>query len=269
MLLGSSCILAAIYLIAGIRAYYAFLIWACLGLLFIACGAGRGLAGIRRVATTAAATLAVGWVAFMAGAGPYSAPYASLIGFGVGPRAASILVTVRNGFIMTGGGTNVVSAQSLDETTSAALFDLSAPGPLAHALAIGLSTLFVPMSLLRGLSVVNFAGGQGMLFVTDIDTLFLDLTLVIGALILIRGWGAMRFNLPYVVFAMSLTLVLTVLMAYVVTNYGTLVRLRVMLAVPLWMVSLGMCRFTARTGPRDSDVAKPPSADTYLHRFPR
>ena len=241
VLLGSSCVLAAIYLTAGIRAYYAFLVWVCLGLLFIACGAERGLSGLRTVAATACVTLAAAWIAFMVGAGAYAAPYASLMGIEVGPRSALMLVTMRNGFIKTGGGTSVVQ-QPVDDKVSLLSFD----APLsqqARALAIGLSTLFVPMSVLRGLSIVTFAGGRGMLSLTDVDTLFLDLTLVVGALILIRGWADMRSNLPYVVFSVSLTLLLTILMAYVVTNYGTLIRLRLMLAVPVWVLPLAMCRF--------------------------
>jgi len=47
-------------------------------------------------------------------------------------------------------------------------------------------------------------------------------------------------NLPYFSFALGMSLVTGALLAYVVTNLGTIVRLRLMSAVPLWMAAAAM-----------------------------
>jgi hypothetical protein len=69
---------------------------------------------------------------------------------------------------------------------------------------------------------------------------------------------------PYVVFATGLTVALALPMAYVVTNFGTLFRLRLMVAAVLWCLplALSMPRATVRAraaGPARSADA-PPSA---------
>ncbi|MGH7335709.1 MAG: hypothetical protein ACREKS_23755 [Candidatus Rokuibacteriota bacterium] len=110
--------------------------------------------------------------------------------------------------------------------------------PYVGRLAIGLATLFVPMSVLRSLSIVQFPGGRGLLFLTDLDTLFLDATMVVAFVLLYRRWRGARRQIPYACFVLLLAGVTAVLLAYVVTNFGTLFRLRLMMAVPVWMLAL-------------------------------
>ncbi len=57
-------------------------------------------------------------------------------------------------------------------------------------------------------------------------------------------------HVPYVWFVVSLALVVGLLLGYIVTNFGTLFRLRLMVAVPLWMLPLAVSstRFAAPAG---------------------
>jgi hypothetical protein len=243
---GAAAILVALYLVAGIRAYYAFIIWSCLVLMFVACFIWQGRSAVWRGVVVAPTTLVVAWIAFAAGAGAAAEPYRRLIALDRGaPGAAAMVTSARTSYVGAGGATNIAWA------------DTDAGRPVsehAHALMIGVAALFVPVSVLRGLSIVEFEGGRNLLVFTDIDTLFLDLTLAIGLVLLVRGWPALRHNLAYVIFAASLTLILIILTAYVVTNYGTLVRLRLMMAIPVWTIPLAM-RGAGAVG----DAADPPT----------
>jgi hypothetical protein len=110
------------------------------------------------------------------------------------------------------------------------------------AIMIGMAALFVPISLLKTLSVVDLSGGRGLLVLTDIDTLFLDIFLLLIIMSVRIYWPVARSNLAYSVFACALGTTTVVLMAYVVTNYGTLLRLRLMGFVPIWMLLLALAR---------------------------
>jgi hypothetical protein len=47
-------------------------------------------------------------------------------------------------------------------------------------------------------------------------------------------------NVPYVWFLASLAIVVSLLLGYIVTNFGTLFRLRLMVALPFWMLPLAV-----------------------------
>jgi hypothetical protein len=76
--------------------------------------------------------------------------------------------------------------------------------------------------------------------VTDLDTLFLDFTIIAVAIFMLRAWWPTRSNLAYFTFVLGLGLVLAVLMAYVVTNFGTIFRLRLIVATILWLLPLAV-----------------------------
>ena len=96
------------------------------------------------------------------------------------------------------------------------------------------------MSLMRALGLVNFAGGQGLLLIADIDTVFLDLTIVAGLALLAGRFKHAKRNWTFVLTAVLVGGVTAVLLGYVVTNYGTLWRLRSLVAIPLWMVVVAL-----------------------------
>jgi len=108
------------------------------------------------------------------------------------------------------------------------------------AIAIGLGLLFVPVSLLRALSIVDLTGGRALLAIADLDTVFTDLTILAGIALLVRRRWAIGDRLAYVLFTGALGVSAALLMAYIVTNFGTLFRLRLMAAAPFWMLPLAL-----------------------------
>jgi hypothetical protein len=157
----------------------------------------------------------------------------------------------RDGFVLTPGATSIRSANTGADQT-----DLTAPSPITRgpdtpppgpslrdrlsAVALGLGLIFVPVSVLRGLSIVDFTGGRGLLAITDADTLLMDLTIAAAIAVLVRRRSAIRDRLPSVCFMGTLGLAAALLMAYIVTNFGTLFRLRLMVSVPLWLLPMAL-----------------------------
>jgi hypothetical protein len=71
-------------------------------------------------------------------------------------------------------------------------------------------------------------------------------------------------RLPFVVFALVLATTTAMLLGYVVTNYGTLWRLRSLVVVPLWLLVLALSeqtaarvRTTADSGPGRASFSGP------------
>jgi hypothetical protein len=138
-------------------------------------------------------------------------------------------------------------------------------GDRFRGLAIGLGGVFVPSSVLERLGVVEIHIRKSARLVADADTLMLDLTsaLVVWLLIVNRR----RINPAPLVFAVALALLVALPLAYVMTNYGTLIRLRLMVAAPIWLLTLALAPRSAapvsgmRT-PSTARVPHPPPAPT-------
>jgi hypothetical protein len=146
---------------------------------------------------------------------------------GLAPWEAMLgrLRDARADFAGSGGATNIVGAPETDSG-------------FVRPTLIGLTTLFVPISIVKALGWVDFPGGRGLLWVTDVDTALLDLSMLTCVALVVVRRRSIGPNRPYVWYAASLALVTGVLLAYVVTNFGTLFRLRLMMAVPVWMLPL-------------------------------
>ena len=180
----------------------------------------------------------------------------------------------RTGFLVTGGNTNIAKPlhdgtgrpgrkpQTLATATPGRMVpgngDLESGSPLSevelaamratpqtlreHAVAAGrgLAVVFVPISLLQALSFVEFSGGRGFLPLADLDTIFQDLAI---ASLLVVAWNRRRTigtRMPFVLFCLILAGVTAFLLGYVVTNYGTLFRMRPMMAIPLCLLAVAL-----------------------------
>jgi SAM-dependent methyltransferase len=328
LLLGT-VFLAALYLIAGIRGYYAALAWSALALALFLFAWRRGFARFVRYASVSILFLAAAWLTYMAGADlDYINPYATVVAKAwafvkpattdtretkvqpAAPDAAPSVLTkidgYRAGFVLTPGATNIrikpkksvkrASAPAAPQTSvepsplpadeSESDSEMSGPpgtpGALVptggvkgrlSALAVGLGLIFVPVSVLKALSIVDFTGGRGLLAITDVDTLFMDATIVATIAFLVRRRPAVRGRLPYLCFAASLAAAAGLLMAYIVTNFGTLFRLRLMAAAPLWMLPLALG--SRRSDPVEDAVGRLAERTrasfgyewTYFHRW--
>ena len=103
--------------------------------------------------------------------------------------------------------------------------------------------LLVPVSLARWLSLVHIAGGRSLLFVADVDTLFFDATLVLIVLLVYRSQIDDNGSVAYLVFTIGLASASGLLLAFVVTNLGAMLRLRLLSGVPIWMATLGLASY--------------------------
>ncbi len=261
-------VLLGVYLMSGMRAYFGLMILGLLGgVLFL-----RGLALIRerrripwRYAGAVVVVLAIVWAGCRVGGGPYyqtlvdpvvltvAAKLAeglsvvrAAIGSGDGTPAAPVPAPVeggllsvvdrsRRGFEASGGGTNMATPE-LARTAGGGL--MSKIG----GVMLGLGAVFVPVSLLRATGLVNFSGGGRMLLLTDVDTIFLDLTIVASLLLVWRHRREIGGAWTLAAFLLVLGVVSALLVGYVVTNYGTLFRLRLLAVVPFWLLPLVLAR---------------------------
>ncbi len=183
----------------------------------------------------------------------------------------------RTGFLTSGGNTNIIipvskrdgkSAAGIDET-----FATVRPGRISanprelpgtpgsslseeqvdvllsiprnrsehlKTMAIGLAIVFVPISVLKSLSVVDFPGGRGFLPIADLDTVFQDVAILCLLGLVWTRRHAIGTRLPFVAFCVMLAGTTAVLLGYVVTNYGTLFRMRPMMAIPLCVLVVAL-----------------------------
>jgi hypothetical protein len=239
--LGATCLSGAVFGLAGVRAYFAlFVILAvcAMAVASIATAISR-TERLKRLASHAALVPLL-WVMFMIGGGAYYAYYGSVVNAALGHPFQTIaeLDGARAGFVATGGATSVGDMAS-DDVPSPPLASagITGSGVLARALrtARGGAVLFLPITLLRGLSIVSFTGGRGLLLITDLDTLVMDAGIIAGLLLLFRT-RRQACSTPIMIFALVLAVLTTVSLAYVVTNYGTLFRLRLLAAAPIWVL---------------------------------
>jgi hypothetical protein len=127
-------------------------------------------------------------------------------------------------------------------------------GVIAHLKAgtIGVAAEFIPISALKAVRLISFPGGRGLLPIADLDTVFLDLSVLISLGLVYRRRAAIGHRLPFVVGVLCLSLFSMGLLAYVVTNFGTLFRIKSMIGVPLWL----LCIAVAPNGARVTDAAR-------------
>jgi hypothetical protein len=233
--LGALLLAIAIYGIAGIRAYLAFFTIAA----FATAAAYSVIvrAGVRQRVIDAGlhvVLIAILWVVFVGGAGPYAETYqTALFSTGASPSTAiGALDSARAGFSASGGAT---ALDAPSESIQGGDFG-SSEGQQSRVqrlvrLIRGLAMLAIPISVLSAASIVHFAGGQGLLLLTDFDTVVMDVVVLISLWLAVRSARRERMS-PAMVFALVLALLVTTAMAYVVTNYGTLFRLRLMSLTP-------------------------------------
>jgi hypothetical protein len=274
---------------AGIRWYFALLFWGLCAATLVLCGLWRRTTSFPTYALGVATALAVGWLGLWAGAGPYYPIMRAYVT--LGPSHLSTVTQLsRRGFLMSGGGTNLVvplrddpaegraHEKDLVKRQWDAEKDLwrSAPPPpprlgtakggvdaerarrvleeqneAARAIpvrlmehlrvaATGLSFVFLPSSVAGSLLGTKIAGGRGLMPVADLDTVLQDITMILIAVLLWRRRQLIGDRIPLVVFGILVSAASAVLLAYVVTNFGTMWRLRSLAAIPFWMIGIAL-----------------------------
>jgi hypothetical protein len=237
-----------IFMTAGVRVYFPVIAIACCGLALLAALAFGGRSWWRLTVGTGVLTLTVAAAALTLGS-PEGRGYLALAAQAHSPRQFSLMLqSARSGFQHSGGATNI--AQDKDDSKDG-----------VAGLSLGVATLVVPLTLLRALSIVDVSARPAMLALGDLDTIFFDVTVVAIGLVTLRLWRESEKNVPYRVFGLSFALVLAALMAYSVTNVGTLVRLRLMVLVPCWTLPFVFARL-----PGDARLGIGPERDGTLPR---
>jgi hypothetical protein len=249
----------ASYCIAGIRAYYSVIICATLALVLMGVGFTRR-GRLLRVALAGTLVLGAMWYAYWLGAGPYYRPSPAEMArltsalpwalerkpfWEVLGTAVTAVEGARTGFLLTGGATNIVLRRSdaapppegLDIALRRASDGAPPPGRL-RVILTGLGVVFVPISILKAASIVDFSGGRGLLPIADADTVVMDASLVTLLILVYRRRSDIGDRWTLLVFGLALSLITSVLLGYVVTNLGTLFRMRYLVAAPVWMLVL-------------------------------
>jgi hypothetical protein len=120
----------------------------------------------------------------------------------------------------------------------------------------GVASTVVPRTIGERLGLFHIGGGQGMFWFTEIDTLIFDATLFI-AIIAVARRGLLSWRNPLVWLLALPTLLAGISLAYVITNYGTLFRLREMIYIGLALIPLALATSAQRTVA--SEVVMPPA----------
>ena len=270
--LGVPAVAVAIFVTAGVRGYYPAIAVVACGFLLVSLIL-RSRRHFRVVALAAALSLVAGAGALQFGTNAGSAYFRVLTSIRTPADVMKTLSGARGAFIVAGGATNV--ADGVGETGAiGAQRDTDSVAGVAAAMSIGVATMFVPLTLLQALSIVHVSGGGAMRALGDIDTVCFDIMMVATAVMTWRLRREVRGNTPYMIFSISLALMLTVLMAYIVTNVGTLVRLRLMLAVPFWTLTFAFARLPrfvagdAIEQPNDASYRRGPTTVGPIEKTP-
>lgn len=233
-----------IYVVAGIRPYVAVFILLALMAAAVASFAIPHSMSRWRLTLASVVMLMLMSGVFAGGAGAYFPYYRALAESVVLDPFVPVrdLDQARTGFVNAGGATSV--EESVPPSRSDPEHPIEAAqgsdmelgvGTRATRLLRGAAVFFIPIWLLHALSVVTFTGGRGLLFIADIDTVVMDVSLAACFWVLARRRLHPQM-IPLVVFVAVLSLFAAVSLAYVVTNFGTLFRLRLIAVAPIWLL---------------------------------
>jgi hypothetical protein len=245
--------IVAVWLVAGIRSYFAILM---LSAVSVACVAGlivRRGSRVRR-AVQAFVILSVLGVIITAGA---ETVYPDVVAQIVASLPGAVVA--RRPPLLHGGLDELDTRRdAITAYGGASVFNRASDR--FGGLGIGLAAVCVPLTILEALSVMDIHLRIDARAMADADTVFLDASAVVVLWLLVVN--RRRLNPVPMVLGIAMAVLVALPLAYVMTNYGTLIRLRLMAAVPLWLATLALApRFTAGgSGPvEDSTGASAPA----------
>lgn len=234
-LLAAAVGIPAIWLIAGTRAYFAILLWAAIAVTYAGCFMA-GVPSRRRALAQAAMVLPVIALAIVFGAeGNYPRFAGSLIA-----SLPESVVGHRTPIARDGLDELDRRRQAIDDYGGNSLLRrrTGTAGGRLEEIAIGLGAVVLPSAVLGKLAGIDLNISTTARLVADLDTLVFDL---MAAMILWLVFVNRRdASGPPLVFALVLALLVALPLAYVMTNFGTLIRLRLLVAAPLWLLTLAL-----------------------------
>jgi hypothetical protein len=267
---------AAFYAVAGVRWYFALFL-----LVAVAVGSVWALM-LRRSGRARAALLAALAVVLLAQAVPTAAgPYVpewirnvlrppsvevALAALGEAPGGTRFMVhRARLGHVVAGGGTEIrtpireLPVEFLRADTAG--FPAEGDG-VGEAMAIwskltagervfiGAVAMLVPRVVGETAGWVEIGGGRGLFAFAELDTVLLDVVILLAAALIVWQWRAGRVPHPAFWFVLAMTILVAVPLAYQAGNFGTLFRQRNMVAVGVMVLPLFM---TPRREPPGAD----------------
>ena len=224
LLASAAAMLASVYALAGIRWYFAAIIWGASAVFF----ALVSWPARRRGQALAASAVLFVLLSQCVRLGSLDLPPViaralnPVTAFQAEPAAVTNLVgRARRGFEKTPAGTTIAAGPSV------------APAPVpqtsADRLITGVSAMFLPRFLAQSLGLVHIGGGRGFWLFAEIDTIFFDVVLLYVVIHCIRALRGTARATPLLVMLILVFAILAGLMCYTVNNFGTLIRLRQML----------------------------------------
>jgi len=242
-------LLVTLYAVAGMRWYFGMLLCvASVPFLFatVVTSRRRIVAGVVNVL---ALLLLVQVAAFISA--PYlPPPIARLLHGSAAPQAAQDLVVVveqsRAGFDKTGGKSRIEEGETLARVDRKA--KPAAPAPPVDGqprvpetvprstigrVAAGLIAVVIPRFVSERLGIIHVGGGGGLWPVIEADTLLFDVILVMVIYYAVRAAAAGGLRDPSFWLIVLITGGITVLLAYTISNFGTLFRHRSMILLGL------------------------------------
>jgi len=245
----------AVWLISAIRTYFAVLIWGALAVACAACVIGARPSRLR-AAVQGAVMLACLGLAISRGAESRYPEYAVEVVASV-PQAV-----IEQKAPMAHGGLDELDRRrrAIEGDGGNSVFNRHAGAAAADrvkGVTLGLGGVFVPLFVLEALSVVDIQIRSAARLIADADTLMIDVTGALALWLLYANRG--QVNADSGIFSAALIVLVALPMAYVVTNYGMLVRLRLMVAAPIWLLTLALApRPAPGRAPRQPDPAVTP-----------
>jgi hypothetical protein len=233
-------------LIAGTRAYFAILLWAAMGVTYAVC-VMAGVPSRRRALAQAAIVLPVLALAIVLGAeGKYPRFLGNLILGNLISLVPDAIVERRTPAAQEGLDELDRRREAIDKYGGNSMLRRRAgtAGRL-EGLAVGLGAMVVPCSVFGPLAGVDLRIRTSARLIADADTVVFDVTAALILWIVLRN--RRQINPLPLLFGLALAVLVALPLAYVMTNYGTLIRLRLLVAAPIWLVTLALAPgFAAR-----------------------
>jgi hypothetical protein len=111
---------------------------------------------------------------------------------------------------------------------------------------IGMSAMIVPRFLGETLGLYHIGSNSRMFLFADFDTLYFDAVLLFALYWLVRSLRRGGWRSPALLLVMISTVAMAVMLAYTITNFGTLFRHRGMVFIGLVMIPLIVAGEVAR-----------------------
>jgi hypothetical protein len=124
----------------------------------------------------------------------------------------------------------------------------------AERLAAGAVAMVLPRYLGQRIGLYEIGGGKNLWWFSDLDTIVFDVVLLFAFVWLLRSLRSPSLSSSTFWFVVGLTLLVSVPLAYTVTNFGTLFRLREMIYIGALLIPLAL----ATSQQRQTDAASAP-----------